>query len=148
MPTQHSESTDETLIRAIIEQRVKAVGDKDAAALLSAYAPHVLSFDVIDPLQNRGIEALRRRATEWLSSFEGAIGYEVRDLEITTGERAAFCHYLFRVGGTLKDGAKIGMYVRATACLQKIDGEWRIIHEHQSVPFDGETGKASVDLQP
>jgi hypothetical protein len=27
-------------------------------------------------------------------------------------------------------------------------GEWRVIHTHTSVPFDVESGKASLDLQP
>jgi ketosteroid isomerase-like protein len=40
------------------------------------------------------------------------------------------------------------MWVRATLCLRRIDGKWMIAHEHQSVPFDVETGKASLDLKP
>jgi ketosteroid isomerase-like protein len=40
------------------------------------------------------------------------------------------------------------MWVRATTCYRKIDGKWMITHEHQSVPFDTESGKASLDLEP
>ena len=40
------------------------------------------------------------------------------------------------------------MWVRATTCYRKIDGTWMITHEHQSVPFDTESGKASLDLEP
>ena len=38
--------------------------------------------------------------------------------------------------------------VEATMGLQKTDGVWVITHEHNSVPFDAESGKASLDLAP
>jgi ketosteroid isomerase-like protein len=148
MTSETGKVTDEDQIRTIIEERVKAVGEKDSNALLSVYVSDILSFDVVNPLQNTGIEAVKKRAVGWLSSFQSSIGYAVQDLSITTGDTAAFCHYLFQVSGTLKDGAKVGMYVRATTCLHKVNDKWQIVHEHQSVPFDAETGKASLDLKP
>ena len=78
----------------------------------------------------------------------GAIGYEIRDLDITRSEDVAFCHYLYRVSGTTADGGEIDMWVRATVCCRQIDGLWRITHEHGSVPFDPESGQASLDLVP
>jgi uncharacterized protein (TIGR02246 family) len=148
MTNVNNNPNDEAQIRAIIERRVKAVGEKDIDALLSNQARDILSFDVINPLQHEGIEAVAERAEKWFASYQSAIGYEIRDLKVTAGDAAAFCHYLYRVSGTLKDGGKINMWVRATVCLQKIDGKWMIVHEHQSVPFDVETGKASLDLKP
>jgi ketosteroid isomerase-like protein len=142
------EGTDEAAIRTLIDERVKAVHDKDINALLSNHTPDILSFDVIVPLQYIGVESVRERAEKWVSSYSGLIGYEIRDLSITTGETVAFCHYLYRVTGTLIDGAKVEMWVRATVCLGKIDDKWTIVHEHQSVPFDPETGKASLNLKP
>ena len=142
------EETDEATIRKLIDDRVKAVHDKDINALLSNHAPDILSFDVINPLQYIGVDTVRERAEKWFSSFQSSIGYEVQDLSITTGETVAFCHYLYRVSGILMDGGKVEMWVRATVCFQKIDDKWVIIHEHQSVPFNVETGKASLDLKP
>jgi ketosteroid isomerase-like protein len=148
MTTGSSKTNDEVQIRTIINERVKAVRDKDINALLSNHAPDILSFDVIDPLQYIGVGKVRERTEKWVSSYPGSIGYEIRDLSITTDETVAFCHYLYRVSGTLRDGGKVEMWVRATVCLQKIDDRWVIIHEHQSVPFNVETGKASLDLKP
>jgi hypothetical protein len=42
----------------------------------------------------------------------------------------------------------IGMWVRMATCYCKIDGKWMVTHEHQSVPFDAESGKALLDLKP
>jgi ketosteroid isomerase-like protein len=142
------EGTDEAAIRTIIDERVKAVHDKDINALLSNHTPNIVSFDVINPLQYVGADTVRKRIEKWFSSFQSSIGYEVRDLNITTGKTVAFCHYLYRVSGTLIEGAKVEMWVRATVCLSKIDDKWAIVQEHQSVPFDSETGKASLNLKP
>ncbi|MFN8467662.1 MAG: nuclear transport factor 2 family protein [Caldilineaceae bacterium] len=138
----------QTQIRELIDARVRAIGAKDIETLMANHAPDVLSFDVINDLQVRGADAVRERAQTWFSAYPGRIGYEVRDLKITAGADVAFCTYLYHVTGTLQDGGAVSMWVRATVCLQMIAGSWRIVHEHQSVPFDGVTGQAELDLQP
>jgi ketosteroid isomerase-like protein len=60
----------------------------------------------------------------------------------------AFCHFLNGVQGTTTAGKQVDMWWRATACCRKSDSKWTIVHEHDSVPFDMETGKASIDLKP
>lgn len=40
------------------------------------------------------------------------------------------------------------MWVRATLGYRRIDGAWRIVHDHESVPFDPGTGRALIDLEP
>ena len=36
----------------------------------------------------------------------------------------------------------------AAVCYRKLDGTWLVTHEQSSVPFDVESGKASLDLTP
>jgi ketosteroid isomerase-like protein len=148
MTMESREATAEALISELIQARAKAVHDKDVDALLSHHAPDVLAFDVLNPLQYVGDAAVRERAEKWLSLYPGSVGYEIRDLNVTAGGGVAFCHYLYHVTGTLSDGGKVDMWVRATTCLRQIDDMWMIVHEHQSVPFDIETGKASLNLKP
>ena len=40
------------------------------------------------------------------------------------------------------------MWLRYTEGLKKIGGQWRVVHEHISVPADMATGKAVMDLKP
>lgn len=148
MTTENSRSNDEFQIHALIDERVRAVREKDINALLSNHAPDILSFDVINPLQHIGADTVRERAEKWFSSFQSSIGYGIRDLNINASDEVAFCHYLYRVSGMLIDGGNVEMWVRATVCLSKVDDKWTIVHEHQSVPFDSETGKASLNLEP
>jgi uncharacterized protein (TIGR02246 family) len=148
MTETHRESSNEAEIRALIEARVQAVHAKALEAANAHHAPDVVAFDVVNPLQYRGAETVRQRTQEWFSVYPGPIGYEVRDLSITAGDDVAFCHYLYHVTGTAATGAQVDMWVRATVCFQKIESRWALTHDHESVPFDPQTGKASLDLKP
>ena len=64
------------------------------------------------------------------------------------GDDVAFSHSLNHVSATTKDGQRLDMYWRATVCFRKLDGSWTVTHTHSSVPFDMETGQASLDLEP
>lgn len=148
MTTENSKATDEAQLHALIDERVRAVRDKDINGLMVHHAPDVLTFDALSPLQYTGSDKVKERAEEWFSWYQGPIGYEIHGLSITTGATAAFCHYLYRVNGTMTNGKEVDMWVRATLCFSKIDDKWMVTHEHNSVPFDAESGKASVNLKP
>ena len=47
-----------------------------------------------------------------------------------------------------ENGRQVDMWVRATLGCRKIDGNWRIIHDQESVPFDPATGQAQISLPP
>ena len=148
MATERDPSTDEAQIRALLDERVQAIQAKDVDTLISAAAPDVVSFDALPPLQRIGADAVRARAEEWLGWYDGPVGYEMRDLRITAGADTAFASYLYRVTGMMTNGSQVDMWVRSTLGLQKRNGRWTIAHEHTSVPFDAESGKAAVDLAP
>jgi hypothetical protein len=44
----------EDQIRALLDERVRAIHDRDAQALVSPCAPDVVSFDALPPLQRLG----------------------------------------------------------------------------------------------
>jgi uncharacterized protein (TIGR02246 family) len=138
----------ESQIRALIDDRVKAVRAKDVNGAISVIAPDVRSFDVVNPLQQIGLDASKKRAEAWFSSLQGAIDYEIRDLSISAGDDVAFSHGLSHVSATTRDGGQLDMWWRTTICFRKIDGKWVVTHEHNSVPFDPASGQASLDLRP
>jgi len=45
-------------------------------------------------------------------------------------------------------GQKSDYWFRWTACFQKIDGKWLIMHDHTSLPTDFASGKAVQTLDP
>ena len=148
MTTATSQATDEAQIRALIDDREKAVRVRDINGSMANISPDIVWFDVVNPLQHNGSDALRKRAEEWFGSFEGPIAYEIRDLNITAGDDIAFSHGLNHVSATKTGGGQLEMWWRTTVCFRKVDGKWLVTHEHNSVPFDVESGKASLDLKP
>lgn len=144
----HGDERAEREVRDLIEAEVRAIRTGDVDALVADLAPEVVIFDVLPPLRRVGAGDSRARTAEWLASYEGPVGYEIRDLQVTAGDNVAFGHFLYHVSGVLKAGGEVDMWVRMTMCLEKVAGRWLVTHEHTSVPFDATTGKASLELKP
>jgi ketosteroid isomerase-like protein len=137
--------TDE--IRRTIAQWADALRAKDIDATMAAYAPGVVTFSLAPPLAQRGAD--RAGMQEWFDTWAKGLQYDVSELEITATEDVAYAHSLNYLAGTKTDGQRNGLWFRATLCLRKINGSWKIVHEHTSVPFymDGSV-RAAVDLKP
>jgi ketosteroid isomerase-like protein len=152
MMTGTSQRQDEAQIRQLIGEHVIAMRARNAERLLTShYAPEIVKFDLAPPLQHTGPELLDVASLQsWFAAFDGPIDYEIRDLAVTAGEDVAFAHSLNRLSTTpLGATEKLDLWFRATVCLRKLDGTWRITHEHNSTPFymDG-SYRAALDLQP
>ncbi len=138
----------EAQVRTLLENWVEAVRRKDVDARMANYAPDVVSFDAVGSMRLTGSAAIRTRLQEWFALYDGPIGYEIGDLSIMAGDDVAFSHALNCISGTLRDGRKIDMWVRETCCFRNVHGKWLATHTHVSVPFDGNSDKASLDLEP
>ena len=141
-------TSEEAEIRQLIDLFQQAIRAKDLGGVLSVYAPDIVSFDLVPPMQHVGIAAYRRPWEDTFASFEGPIGYQVSDLHITATDEVAFSHSLNRMSGTTKGGQAISMWVRWTACFRKLGGKWLVTHEQVSVPIDMDCGRALLDLEP
>jgi ketosteroid isomerase-like protein len=148
MAVEENKKNDEAEIKRVIEGGVEAFRARDIDGIMSIYARELVSFDIVPPLQYRGADAYRKRWEETFSSFQGPIGYEIHDLDITVGDDVAFGHSLNRISGTMNTGQKTDLWLRWTACFRKINGKWLIVHHQNSVPVDLETGRAVLDLKP
>jgi ketosteroid isomerase-like protein len=148
MTVEETKNNDEAAITRVIEGWVEALRAKDLDGMMSIYAPELVSFDIVPPLQYVGANAYRKHWEEGLSSFPGPIDYEIADLSITVGDDVAFTHSFNRLSGTMNNGQKIGNWLRWTACWRSINGKWLIVHMQASVPVDVEHGKAVLDLSP
>lgn len=139
---------DEAAIRRQIDDHVKALHVMNLENVMSIYAPDIVSFDLGPPLKYVGLESKRK---PWVEAFEMLVpplNYEIRDLTITVSDDIAFSHSLNRMNAKLKNGQHADFWLRWTACFQKIEDNWLIVHEQVSVPADFESGKAVFDLQP
>src|SRR5918992_5952555 len=98
------QAVDEADIRRRIDNLVEAIRAMDLECVKSIYAPNIVSFDVIPPLQHVGAEAQWKNWTDVFAAYQRPLGYEIRDLTITVGDDVAFAHSINRISGTLKNG--------------------------------------------
>lgn len=134
--------------RAVLDRWVRAACKKDLDAIMACYAPDVRAFDAITSLQFQGVEAYRKHWEFCLGFAAGEMRFEIHDPDITVRDDMAFCHFLATCGCTDDNGVEQIGWLRGTVCLGKTDGEWRIVHEHYSMPFDPETMKILDQAEP
>lgn len=60
-----------------------------------------------------------------VQTWDGPLGYEVRDLEIVSGDGVAFSHSVNHVTGTQR-GEKKDLWFRSTLGFRKVGGKWKI----------------------
>jgi len=124
------ESTSEGQIRQLIEDRLEAIQDRNIDQLLSAYASDAVIFDIQD---HRELDraTLQKKWEERLQPSDD-LQYELEDVKIRAQQNLGFCHSVIHATGTNKAGQKIDQRLQVTDGLARIDGEWKIVHEHLS----------------
>jgi ketosteroid isomerase-like protein len=142
---QDPSTSDEAPIRELLAQRVRAIQAKDVDAMVAQYDHDAVIYNIAPPLQTRGVdpEAIR----SWFGGYDGPIRCEIAHEQIAVGGDVAFCNFLYRTSGT-HGGREAKMWVRATLGMRRRDDGWKIVHEHDSDPFDMKTFKALLDLEP
>ena len=133
-------------IKRAIQARNAAITAKDVAGVMASGAPGFVSYSLAPPLRETGGKA---GLAAWFDTWDGPIGFEITGLKVTAGDVAAFAHGLAHMTGRKTDGEIVDLWHRITLGLRIFRGEWRIVHEHSSVPFymDG-SFKAAIDLKP
>jgi ketosteroid isomerase-like protein len=92
-----SSTTDRTEIEALFKQLVRAHADRDADAIVEAYAPNAVIYDLAPPLGRRGMK--RDSVAAWLAGWDGPIQIDARDVNLTVGGDMAFASALNRMRG-------------------------------------------------
>ena len=93
-----------------MQERIVAVRAKNATKLVAHHAADVVSYDLLEPLQYRGIDAVRQRGQQWFDGYDGPMDYEIVGLQVVAAFDVAFCYGLHHVSGTTRDGQKIDMH--------------------------------------
>ena len=141
-----SEISAESDVAKVIDAISQGLRNKDAAAVVKQYTSDALLFDLAPPLARR-IDA--NQLSQWLDTWDGPVNQELRDMKIVVRGDLAFAYGFIHVSAKTNSGEDAAWWMRATACLTKQGGGWKIMHEHTSVPFhmDG-SFRAALDLSP
>jgi uncharacterized protein (TIGR02246 family) len=129
-------SPSEIEIRDLIERWAKAVRDQDLAEIRKDHDPDILMFDVPPPFQSRGIEQYMATWDLFFSSVEKPVQFNFADIEVTAGADVGFATATGHCVPINSSGQREPLAFRLTMGLRKVDGRWRIVHEHHSVPAE------------
>ena len=124
--------TVESQIKAVIEAWADAVRRHDLSGILAHHEQDLVMFDVPPPLQSRGIDEYKQTWDLFFRYHKPSQAFDIEELAITVGEDVA----IVRCGsGTFSGPPEEGGFLfRLTIGLPNVDGDWRIAHEHHSVP--------------
>jgi uncharacterized protein (TIGR02246 family) len=134
MSASSNSTTDEAVIRELVENWARAVRAKDLDGILANHSTEMLMFDVPLPVQSRGIEAYRKTWDLFFSWSNDPVVFDIREMDIAAGTDVAFVAALMRCAGTETNGERIELEFRLTIGLRKIEGQWIVMHEHHSIP--------------
>ena len=130
-------SQDEMEIQALIERWTRAVREENRAAIRADHDSDMLMFDVPPPLLSRGLDAYMATWEKFFSSWsEKPVAFDFHDVKITAGNDVAFATAIGQCAGVSSNRKREELEFRLTMCLKKIDGRWRIVHEHHSLPAE------------
>lgn len=137
MDTQRiSVEADEVEIRGVLSEWAEALDAKDLDRLMACYTQGAVQFDAIPPYKKVGVEAIRSDLEHCLPCFPEGFKSEHREVTIRVSGDAAFVHGLYHIATEEPDHPAGQTWLRLTLGLCRIDGCWKIEHEHFSVPFN------------
>jgi uncharacterized protein (TIGR02246 family) len=129
-------SADQTEILALIEAWAAAVRTEDRAAIREHHDADMLMFDVPPPFLSRGLDAYMATWETFFSTAERPVAFDFHDIEIAAGAEVAFATAIGSCVYFDPKGKRQPLQFRLTMGLRKVDGRWRVMHEHHSVPAE------------
>ena len=146
MPRAGSEKSDKQQIIDLEHGLIEATNTKNVDAMMSFYdgTDRLYIFDAVPPLKYAGTKAWRKNLQGFITAYHPGI-LKLTELQIVNDGKIGYAHSIQRFTDVDKDGKKIVMAFRVTDCLQKEDGKWKIVHEHNSMPIDYASGKADLN---
>ncbi|WP_111414814.1 YybH family protein [Billgrantia lactosivorans] len=146
--TTHTGLSAEAAVLEQLESWAAAVRAQDLDAIVAHYAPDIVAFDAVTKLQFKGVAAYRDHWQRCMEMCPGPMVFELHEVTIHADGQVAFCHAMNRCGGSNANGETKSGWLRMTSGYRRIEGQWKVVHEHFSAPFDTRSGEALFDLEP
>ena len=134
MDKAQSSSKEDLAVRNVVESWAAAVRRKDYEGILKNHSSDIVMFDVPPPFQSKGIEAYKKTWDLFFSCSSDPVVFDITAMTIFADNSVAFVITTMRCTGPGPQGEREELEFRLTIGLQKIDGQWTIMHEHHSVP--------------
>jgi ketosteroid isomerase-like protein len=118
--------TAETEIKARIEAWADAVRRRDLPVILTHHDEDIVMFDV-PPVQSRDLVEHKKTWDLFFAYHQPGQAFDIEELQFCLGDTVAFAVVIMRCGSATVSSPPV--YIG----LCKLDGAWRIKHQHHSV---------------
>jgi uncharacterized protein (TIGR02246 family) len=137
-------SIENTPVDQTLAAYAAAVNSKDVDAFAALYDDDVQVFDSWGQWQYSGIGEWRAMAADWFGSLgDETVEVGFADLRSVLGDDVAFGHAAVTFTGISATGERQrSMTNRLSIGLRRTHGEWKVVHEHTSLPIDMQSGSA------
>lgn len=116
---------------------VKAMTESMSGAQSTQHwAEDALWFD-IPPFASRGIQPALRFFDRVFGSFQSC-KVDILEMDVVVNGDMGFVCTIQKVNVVLRTGDAKRLIVRETDCFERRNGEWKLIHQHASVPAGGD----------
>lgn len=131
--TNDNQQRDKEVLTSIVKEMAAAM---TGAQSTKHWADDALWFD-IPPFASRGVQPALKMFDRVFSGFRSC-DIDILEEDVTiNGDMGIVCT-IQKVDIVLKSGETKRALVRQTDCFERRSGEWKLIHEHASIPAGGD----------
>jgi uncharacterized protein (TIGR02246 family) len=131
-----SNQKDENEIRDLFDRWIRAVRAENFEGIRADHDPEILMFDVPPPFLSKGLDAYMATWKLFISMSKKPVVFDFRDVQIVSGKEVAFVTAIGSCSSVDAKGPQEDLEFRLTMGLRKVNGAWRVVHEHHSVPAE------------
>jgi ketosteroid isomerase-like protein len=106
----------------------------------------IVLYDFVPPLQYKGASAVRSHFDTGFQDAKDLKGDFV-ELEVVADDKLGTARSLQHFTWKDKEGKAMEGTFRVTDVFHKVEGKWKLIHSHVSVPVDPATEKGQMNLK-
>lgn len=133
-------------ITALEHQCAAATSADELMAKCYDSSNEVAVYDLTPPLEFAGLKAVHGDFDNFFKNVKNP-KIEFVNLHVYADGKMGFARSIQHFTGTSNDGKPMDMTFRVTDCLHKVNGKWKILHTHVSLPVDLATGKAEFQAK-
>jgi ketosteroid isomerase-like protein len=143
-----ADTTDQIAIKKILNDGCQSWIDGKSAQSVDLYVKDIVVFDVAPPRQKSHDQVVQFNQM-LIANTVGrptCVYEEIHPVILT--EEYAYSYSILYTAGKMKDGHEFRFRERSTNVWKKISGQWRCLHEHNSIPVDVISGKPDMESNP
>lgn len=131
---------DEADVRAMMQQKTDSWLKRDADGVMDLYwnSPELMTFDILPPMMSFGWEEGMRTTVNFRDGCIGPVEMRCLNPHVIVADdgKHAYSYGVWELKTESTKYGKMDFQMRQSSFWKKMDGRWKVVHEHNSMPLD------------